>query len=478
MRRPISLPVNFTRLTLTASLLGAITLSNGCVRYQPRPVALNETASALDSRSLTNTDLRQFLSTNLGREFAEWPMKTWDFETLTWAAFYYHPSLDVARAQWAVATAGRKTAAGRPNPTVSANPGYNFNAMSGLSPWIPGGSFDWPIETAGKHAKRISRAEHLAEAARWNIATAAWQVRSGLRAAMIDAVTTRRRRELLQQQFEAQQSVVQLLEQRLAVGHASVFDVSTARVPLVKLQADLTDARRVEAESRARLAEAIGVPARAVEMFSVRYPLAADAAVNLTSEEARQGALQHRADVLSALATYEASQANLRVEIARQYPDLHVGSGYQWDQGENKWNLALSVELPILNRNEGPIAEAQARRQEAAVQLLALQARVIAEIDRATASHRATHEQLTDTQRVREAVRDRLKLVEARLTVGGADQLEYQTARTELSASELILLDAEMKRAQAAGQLEDALQIPFQALSVIERERDWSARKD
>jgi outer membrane protein TolC len=334
------------------------------------------------------------------------------------------------------------------------------------------------VETAGKHAKRIRRAEHLAEAARLNIATAAWRVRSALRIAMIDAVTARRRSELLQQQIDAQQAVAQLLEQRLAVGNASAFDVSTARVPLVKLQADLIDARRLEAESRVRLAEAIGVPARALEAVSVQYALPAHTPSNLTSEEARRGALQHRADILSALAAYEASQANLQLEIARQYPDLHLGSGYQWDQGENKWNLAVSLELPLLNRNQGPIAEAQARRKEAAAQLYAVQAQVIAEIDRATAAYRAARGQFAQLQRVREALRDRLKLVDARLAVGGADQLEYQTAKTELSAGELAVLDAEVKGAQAAGQLEGALQIPFQALSVIEQERDQSAKKD
>jgi outer membrane protein TolC len=478
MVRHFSPTMNFARLALMSSLLGVLAASNGCVRYHPRPIALDQTAAALDSRSLADPDLRQFLSTNLGREFAEWPVKTWDFETLTWTAFYYHPSLDVARAQWAVAAAGRKTAAGRPNPTVSVTPGYNFNAASGVSPWFPGGSFDLPIETAGKRAKRIRRAEHLAEAARLNIATAAWRVRSALRTAMIDAVTTQRRSELLQQQIDAQQAVAQLLEQRLAVGNASAFDVSTARVPLVKFQADLIDARRLEAESRVRLAEAIGVPVRALEAVSVQYALPVDPAANLTSEKARRGALQHRTDILSALAAYEASQANLQVEIARQYPDLHLGSGYQWDQGENKWNLALSLELPLLNRNQGPIAEAQARRKEAAAQLYALQAQVIAEIDRATAAYRAAHGQFAQLQRVREALRDRLKLVDARLAVGGADQLEYQTARTELSAGELTVLDAEVKGAQAAGQLEDALQIPFQALSVIEQERDQAAKKD
>jgi outer membrane protein, heavy metal efflux system len=470
--------MSFARLSLLSALLAGVVLSCGCVRYQPRPIALDQTAAALDSRSLANSDLRQFLSTNLGREFAEWPLKTVDFETLTWVAFYYHPSLDVARAQWAVATAGRKTAAGRPNPTVTVAPGYNFNAANAVSPWIPSGSFDVPIETMGKRAKRISRAEHLAKAARLNIATAAWQVRSALRAAMIDGATAERRRTLLQQQFDAQQAIGRLLEQRLAVGNASALDVSVARVPLVKLQAELAAARRIEAESRARLAEAIGVPARAVETLSVQYPISPDAEPLPTSEQARRGALQHRADVLSALAAYEASQANLQVEIARQYPDLHLGSGYQWDQGENKWNLSLSLELPILNRNQGPIAEAEARRKEAAAQLLALQARIIAEIDRASASQQATRAQLNEVQRVREALRERLQLVEARLTVGGADQLEFQAAKTELSASELTLLDAEVKSAQAAGQLEDALQIPFQALSVIERERDWSAKKD
>src|SRR5258708_28166051 len=55
--------------------------------------------------------------------------------------------------------------------------------------------------------------------------------------------------------FRSQEAIGRLLEQRLAVGNASALDVSLARVPLVKLQAELADARRVEAESRARSEE-------------------------------------------------------------------------------------------------------------------------------------------------------------------------------------------------------------------------------
>ena len=456
----------------------ALILQAGCVHYHAKPISLDQTAGALEARSLTNADVRQFLSTNLGREFSEWPPRLWDFEALTWVAFYYHPSLDVARAQWAVATAGRKTASGRPNPTASVTPGYNFNAASGLSPWFPGLSFDLPIETAGKRGKRISRAEYLAESARHNLATAAWQVRSALRVAFTDAATAGRRRELVRGQMDAQGLIVQLLEQRLNAGNISALDVSVARLPQMKLQADLADARRLEVESRARLAEALGVPASAVEKLPLQDPLASEATPEVTSDVARRGALQHRADILSSLAAYEASEANLQVEIARQYPDVHLGSGYQWDQGENKWNLALTVELPLLNRNEGPIAEAEARRREAAAQLIAVQARVIAEIDRAVALSRASNEQLAGMRTVREALREQLKLVEARLSAGGADQLAVQIAKTDLSLSELTLLDAEIRTAQAIGQLEDALQVPFQALSAIEHERDVQVGKD
>ena len=41
-------------------------------------------------------------------------------------------------------------------------------------------------------------------------------------------------------------------------------------------------------------------------------------------------------------------------------PDVHLNPGYQFDQGDNKWSIGLTFDLPILNQNQGPIAEAKA----------------------------------------------------------------------------------------------------------------------
>src|SRR5438093_1601124 len=103
--------MKFLSLFSFAFLIG-IALS-GCQRFKPEPLSTAGGAAVLDARSLADPHLKEFLERNLDRELSAWPLARWDFGTLTLAAFYFHPSLDVARAQWNVATAGVVTAGGR-----------------------------------------------------------------------------------------------------------------------------------------------------------------------------------------------------------------------------------------------------------------------------------------------------------------------------------------------------------------------------
>jgi len=139
--------------------------------------------------------LKKFLVENLGRNLENWPETNWNFEELTLVAFYFHPSLEVARAQWLVATAGIKTAGARPNPSVSVSPAYDSQIPGNYSPWLVPVTFDVPIETAGKRGKRLAEAEKISEAARWNFVSAAWAIRSGVRNGLLDFQIAGRRVE-------------------------------------------------------------------------------------------------------------------------------------------------------------------------------------------------------------------------------------------------------------------------------------------
>ena len=341
--------------------------------------------------------------------------------------------------------------------------GSDGSAGGGATPWDITSALDWPIETAGKRGRRIEGAEQLARSARLGIDTAAWQVRAELRARLLDLAAARARAEQLGREEAAHREVVGLLEQRVRAGAASAAEAAPARIAGFQSAADLAEAERQSREARLRVAEAIGVTPRALEGVELVFPLdAPPAGAEPTSDELRRQALQERPEILASLAEYEASQSALQLEIARQYPDLRVGPGYEYDQGLNKWAVVgISIELPVLNRNQGPIAEAEARRAEAAARFLALQASVIGELERALANRESAREALARSASALAAERDRLRATQQALEAGAVDRLALDAAQLELARAERIHLDAQVRMQQAIGDLEAAVQQPL-----------------
>lgn len=66
----------------------AVALLAGCARFHSRPILPAETAAALDARTLDDAHFRAFLEKNAGHPFDAWPLRSWDLDTLTLAAWY------------------------------------------------------------------------------------------------------------------------------------------------------------------------------------------------------------------------------------------------------------------------------------------------------------------------------------------------------------------------------------------------------
>ncbi len=450
---------------LLVSFVG-VGLLQGCARFHPQPLAPERTAAYFQARTLAGDGLRSFLETNFLATLPAWPLPAWDFTKLTLAAFYYHPDLDVVRAQWGVATAGQVTAGERPNPTLSVVPGYNTTTLT-PSPWLVTPSLDLPIETAGKRGYRLAQASHLSEAARLNLASVAWQVRSRVRSRLVELHAAQESERLLQEQQTIQAEHLRLLERQHEAGAVSAFEVTQAGIAAFNTQLALRDAERQSAEVRVQLAEAVGVPVGALDGVTLSFDGLGQLPGEAKVSEARRQALLHRADILGALAEYAASQSALQLEIAKQYPDVHFNPGYEFDQGDNKWSLGLSVTLPVLNHNQGAIAEANAKRAESAAKFNALQARVLAEIDRAVAGHRASLQKQADADALLGRLQKQEQQAQAMFDAGEISKGDLAALRLQLSASALARLDALVKSQQALGQLEDALQCPLDLPAVV-----------
>jgi len=453
---------------LKISYLGLIFLFFcGCVRFHPKPVSAERVLEDFEGRRLDAPELKNHLLA--GQAVKEWPPETWDIKTLTLAALYYHPDLDVARAEWGVAQAGRITAGERPNPTVNPLLGYNSTSpVEEVTPWIPEIALEIPIETAGKRGIRISQARHLSEAARWNILSVAWEVRSRLRQALLDLYMTQETELLLAKQQEIQAENVRLLELQLGVGEVSAYEVTQARIAFDNSRLAALEASKQKAEARIRVAGALGVPASALEGLRISF----DAFERPPSDippggDVRRKALLSRSDILAALSEYAASQAALQLEIAKQYPDINIGPDWQLDQTDHKWTLGLALVLPIFSRNKGPIAEAEARRTESAARFLALQAKVIGDLDGAIAACGAAVQNSKTADEILAHLKRQEESAKVKWQLGEISKLEYLGLQIELNSSALARLDVLVKAQEAIGRLEDAMQSPLEKADWI-----------
>jgi outer membrane protein TolC len=438
-------------------LFGVFLLA-GCAvrRYQPAPIVANATASQFESRSLADDGLRSFEEKNLGQPVSSWPPKAWNLQTLSLVALYFNPTLDLARARLARADAAIVTAGARPNPTLGLSPGIP-------NPYLFTLDFAIPIETAGKRGYRVQSARHLDQAARIDLADSAWTVLSGVRLALLNYLLASRSLELFHSEERVRADQVSILEQILSAGEIPKLDVDLARIELSKTQVAIRAAEGQVAEAKAALAAALGVPLASLQDAEFSWPDldTPPTLESLSAAEIQRDAVLNRLDVRRSLAQYAAAEADLQLEIAKQYPDLNIGPGYTYEEMHSFFTVGLSSVVPLFNRNQGPIAEAEARRQEAAAAFLQTQAQIIARGERALAVYTAALREVAGAQSLYQLEETQLQITQQTIRAGANNRLSLDAVQIQLSVIARVRLDALGRIQRALGDLEDAVQRPF-----------------
>jgi outer membrane protein, heavy metal efflux system len=433
-----------------------------CAHFQPKPLSAAASIAGFDSRSLEAPGLRDFLAAS--HVAAPARGAAWSLKALTLTALYYQPALAEAREKLLAAQAAQITAGERPNPSIAVTAGYDAGVPGAVHPWIVPVSFDWPVETAGKRGYRLAEAQHLAAAARWNLVGTVWRVRNRLRAALLELYAARRSESLLAREESTRRNVVRLLEDQLRAGNVSSYEVAQARIAMDRVTLARQAAAGQLRQSRIALAGALGVPLRALDGARFSFADLKAFPLELTRPQVRQRALLDRADVRAALERYAASQSALQLQIARQWPDIRLGPGFTWNEqlaGDREWELGLSLPLPVLNHNQGPIAEAQAQRALAAAHFLTVQTAAVTQIDSSLAAYESARAQLLTADSLLRDLERQLSSVNAQVAAGELQPLDRVNARLAHEAGARNRLDALVRAQQALGRLEDAMQSPL-----------------
>lgn len=435
----------------------------GCGAPEKRSLDAAKLEERFRARSLGDPGLLEFLEANLPRRPDPFPPARWDLNLLTLAAFYFHPNLEGARARLEKARGGELTAAAWPNPAAGAGLDHNLDLPRSTSPWTWIFDLSFPIEIGGKRQHRKARALALSEAARAGLAEAAWRVRQGLRAALVEHLAARRALDSRRAEESARGELAALLEARLEAGMVSSPEVDAARRDHAKARAARLSAEAREAGSRAELATALGLPLAALEkaVFDERELDRLPEAEALGLPAVQRAGLLNRLDLLKLLREFEAADAALRLELAKRFPEVSLGPGYLFEEGENKFTFGLTITLPVLNQNSGPIAEAAAARKEAAARFLELEERVVNGIEAALARYRLAREEFLETGRQQALAAALEEAARREAEIGQKDRLELALARVGAALAREAGIAALRQAQLALASLEEGMQSPL-----------------
>jgi outer membrane protein, heavy metal efflux system len=280
---------------------------------------------------------------------------------------------------------------------------------------------------------------------------------------MLEDLVAVRTVELLRAEAKTRENQVELLDRMASLGEITRLQTDAARIELSKARAAVGAAESQAAEARAAMAAAIGVPAAALQDVHLSWPDMSKppAAASLPLAEIRRAAVINRLDVRSALERYAAAEADLRLQIAKQYPDIDIGPGYSYEEKQSYFTLGFSAAIPILDRNRGPIAEAEARRLNAAAAFQATQADVISKSERSLAVYTAALAELEQAARLEELTATRQRAIRESVRAGEDGRLELDDADIEQLIASRTELESVARAQRALGELEDEVQRPL-----------------
>ena len=444
-------------------------LASACAHqpYQAKPIDAAAVTAKLNNKDITNADFKAYL---IKQGYAEnkLPFTEWGVDELTLAALYFNAKLDVAKAQLALANIAISTANQTQIPTLGGRAARSNQANDDKSPWAFGLEVEIPIETTNKRQIKGEEAQQLREVARIDVADVAWQLRSQIAKDLLVYNENIAQQKQLNDELTIHISLVKLLEKRVQLGAASNTELNAAKLLQQKAQFSLNSAQTKTAEIRAALAADVGLSTEKFAQLQLKS-LDIESALSTKPNTAhlQANALLNRLDIRRSLAKYAAAESKIKLEIAKQTPDISLSPGFAFEFGNSIWSLGFSTLLSLLNKNLTIINEATQLREIEGAQFEALQANVIADASQANAAYKASLQNVVQIKQQLAAQQVYTQKLQRQLDAGQIDRLDLTQNKLSTALIQQQLINAQFQQLHALLTLENSLQIPLNADNIV-----------
>lgn len=351
------------------------------------------------------------------------------------------PQLAVIRADEPVAQAGQITARAWPNPEIELLPGRAGAVGAGtVNGYAQRLQLSQPLENPSLRDARRRTADQRLLVSQTGTQAAGIHLDSLVRKRYYDLVRLNEERQAYEEDLQLAQAIATRIEVRTRTGEAPRFD-------LIRAESEVALARRNLEASRLRGRGAAIELKRVVspdlpDDFELAPPSRPAVPLDDTSLTAlRRQTLDGNADIRLAVAELERARRQLALEQATVLPQVTLRLAQDRAPDMVTHQVGVAVVVPLFNRREGPIGEAQALVEKARLQLEQRRFESVTAFDSAVAAWRAasTEVRAIETEilgRARRAV----TIAEAAYRSGERGILDFLDAQRQfrLARNELI----------------------------------------
>lgn len=305
------------------------------------------------------------------------------------------------------------------------------------------------IEVAGQRGDRIDSAHAELAAQRAGLLRAKRLLAARVHLAFVAALEARDLLEVSRVDMELVRRLHHLAQRRLDRGAGTQLDVNVAAAELGRVEARYQAFEASYHAKRAALAEAMGLDPIFLPLPQGELHTSHDAATTLEQVVASAGA--RRADLRALRDLETAGRARLELARSQAWPDVTVRAFVAHEEGSDTvFGGALSVPLPLFNRNQGRIEETRARVERLQAERLAGEFAMRRDVVSAHARYRAG---LRASERFRELVlgtlEQNIELLQRSFEAGKATWPEVVVIRRTLvdAQRELTTTEASARRA-------------------------------
>jgi cobalt-zinc-cadmium efflux system outer membrane protein len=323
------------------------------------------------------------------------PIKSLTLDQAIQLALAHNP--DSQSADEDVASAGGALVQSRllPNPSLFVSSlGRSLSPLDGPIPTQIGLTFTIPI--GGKRAAGIEAAQATVDAAWATRVAARRQVALTVEKAFVAVLLAQAQLEFAAQDQDGIRQSFELNDLRYRDGKIAFGDVLKLQIQVRAVEDIVRQDELQLANDRTELARLIGDGSLAAE-YVVAGSLTAPPALPAEPivDDVLAKALKDRTDY-QALLAQERSLSALATQARRQpIPDLGVLVDYDNVPGEgSQYDITLSVTIPIFDRNQGNVTQAEAAFRKAKIATQALRAQIREDVQQAVNGWKASHARL------------------------------------------------------------------------------------